>query len=192
MKHIPTYENFLTESAIELVSMSDSGVSNYNKKATTRKQSDIETCLKDPDCWTDDITFKDKGGNVYFVDDLVGKEVKVNGNKFTVNESEELNEDFGTVALGILIAYAGINLLKGIANRVLGRWVEGQEQDPDKLKKIVAEIASDTATQTGTNATLLQSSAIKKELDDKIDSGAIKNLGQLRKFFEDYQKKQMK
>jgi len=129
-------------------------------------------------------------GDGSYMDNMSKKDDKLASKK--IDESEEVNEDFGAIAIGVMLAFAGLNLLKGIATRVLGRWGENQEQDPEKLKKIVAEIAVNTANQTGANTALLQNADIKKELDEKIDSGEIKNLGQLRKFFEDYQKKQIK
>lgn len=89
MKHIHTFENFLNENlneAIEIVSMTDYGVSNSNKSETTRKLTDIESILTDPDSWTDDLSFKDKLGNVYSIDDLIDKEVKIGNKKITVVE----------------------------------------------------------------------------------------------------------
>ncbi|MEY5133238.1 MAG: hypothetical protein RLZZ198_1242 [Bacteroidota bacterium] len=90
------------------------------------------------------------------------------------------------LVLAVLIILA---LLKGLIKRVLERWVENLKEDPKKLKKIVAEIADNTAKDPGANTVLLQNADIRKELDDKIDSGEIKTLGQLREFFEGYQKK---
>ncbi len=87
MKHIHTFESFINE-GIELVSMSDAGVSNFNKKDTTKKHSDIEAVLLDPETWTDDLSFKDKQGNVYFIDDLLNKDVKIGGKIIKVEEGE--------------------------------------------------------------------------------------------------------
>lgn len=90
MKHIHTFESFINE-GIELVSMSDAGVSNFNKKDTTKKHADIEAVLLDPETWTDDLSFKDKQGNVYFIDDLLNKDVKIGGKIIKVEEGK-LNE----------------------------------------------------------------------------------------------------
>lgn len=81
MKNLHTFEEFLNEAvAIEIVSMNDAGTSNTGKGKTTKKLSDIEEVLTDPETWTDDLSFKDKVGNFYFIDDLINKEVKL-GNK---------------------------------------------------------------------------------------------------------------
>ena len=79
-KHLPTFEDFLNEGTeIEIISMTDAGVSNTNRAASTKNHKDIEAYLSSPDEWTDDVSFKDKQGVVYFVDDLVGKNVKLGG-----------------------------------------------------------------------------------------------------------------
>lgn len=71
---------------IEIVSMSDAGVSNQNKSLTTKKYSEIISVLLDSEEWTDDLRFKDKNGNVYFIDDLIGKKVKIGNNIIDVIE----------------------------------------------------------------------------------------------------------
>lgn len=110
MKHIQTFETFLNEASafdtsklkninfippsfdefvnetIDIVSMLDAGTSNFGKGKTTRNLKDIEAVITDPDTWTDDISFRDKLGNVYFIDDLINKEVKIGNKKITVVE----------------------------------------------------------------------------------------------------------
>lgn len=71
---------------IEIVFMSDAGVSNQNKSLTTKKYSEIISVLLDSEEWTDDLRFKDKNGNVYFIDDLIGKKVKIGNNIIDVIE----------------------------------------------------------------------------------------------------------
>ena len=71
---------------IEIISMSDAGVSNQNKSLTTKKYSEIISVLLDSEEWTDDLRFKDKNGNVYFIDDLIGKKVKIGNNIIDVIE----------------------------------------------------------------------------------------------------------
>jgi hypothetical protein len=68
---------------IEIVSLSDV-IDNSGRTATTRDVQDIEDVLTDSMCWTDDITFGDNDGNTYFIDDLIGKKVKVGDKIFTV------------------------------------------------------------------------------------------------------------
>lgn len=85
MKNLQTFEEFLNET-IEIVSMTDAGVSNLNRSEYIKKLSDIESVLKDPESWTDDISFKDKLGNVYFIDDLLDKTVKVGSKTIKIKE----------------------------------------------------------------------------------------------------------
>jgi hypothetical protein len=88
MRHIHTFDGFLNEGTeIEIISMTDAGVSNSNRTASTKNHKDIEAYLSSPDEWTDDVSFKDKQGVVYFVDDLVGKNVKLGGKSILVQES---------------------------------------------------------------------------------------------------------
>ena len=107
-------------------------------------------------------------------------------------ESLELNEDFGAVALGVMLAYFGIKTLKLVSRYVLGSIGDRVEVEPAKLKKLVAEMITKAATETGTGEGFLMASALKKEIDAKIDSGDIKTIGDIKKFYEDYQKKETK
>ena len=109
-----------------------------------------------------------------------------------IEESEELNEDFGAVALGVMLAYFGIKTLKLISRYVLGSIGDRVEVEPAKLKKLVAEMITKAATETGRGEGFLMASALKKEIDAKIDSGDIKTIGDIKKFYEDYQKKETK
>lgn len=93
MKHIPSFDEFesslnessIFESAIEIVHYQEV-VDNWGRTVGSEKPSDIEKLLKSPDEWTDDQTFTDKLGKVYFIDDLIDKQVKVNGKTFKVVE----------------------------------------------------------------------------------------------------------
>lgn len=85
MKNLQTFEEFLNE-AIEIVSMTDAGVSNRNRTEYVNKFSYIESVLTDPETWTDDISFKDKLGNVYFIDDLIDKTVKIGSKTIKIKE----------------------------------------------------------------------------------------------------------
>jgi hypothetical protein len=92
MKHIHTFESFLNENklnemTIEIISMTDHGVSNSNKSEYTKKHSDIEEVLIDPDSWTDDLAFRDMHGNTWSIDDLIGKNVKLGRKVIKVEES---------------------------------------------------------------------------------------------------------
>jgi hypothetical protein len=112
-----------------------------------------------------------------------------------IKEDENLdtiNEDFGTIAIGVMLAYFGIKTLKIIGRAILGAIGERQEIEPEKLKKIVEEIVLKAASETGTGVGVLQAAVLKKELDQDIESGKIKTLGDIRKHLEDYQNKETK
>jgi hypothetical protein len=87
---IPTFESFINEAApIEIVSMTRV-MDNRGRTETTTKRDYILTYFDDGD-YDDDTTFKDKVGNVYFIDDLIDKAVKIGNKTITVVE-ERVNE----------------------------------------------------------------------------------------------------
>ncbi len=90
MKNVLSFSEFVNET-IDIVSMLDTGTSNFGKGETTKKLKDIEAILTDPNEWTDDISFRDKFGNVYFIDDLIDKTVKIGNKTITVIE-DGMNE----------------------------------------------------------------------------------------------------
>ena len=62
---------------------------NWGRASIFENAKDIMEYLIYPIDWTDDVTFKDSGGNIYLIDDLNGKEVEVGNKVFgidTVNE----------------------------------------------------------------------------------------------------------
>jgi len=91
MKNLKTYDDFLNESAIEIVYYEEV-IDNWGRKESSRKAATIEKLLKSPDEWSDDQTFEDKLGKVYFIDDLIGKDVKINGKTFKVEESASTDD----------------------------------------------------------------------------------------------------
>jgi hypothetical protein len=88
MKNLQSYEDYINESAIEIVYYEET-IDNWGRKESSRKPINIEKLLKSPDDWSDDQTFQDKLGKIYFIDDLIDKTVKVNGKTFKVVESAE-------------------------------------------------------------------------------------------------------
>jgi len=100
MKNILTLEEFISESlneaAIEIIDYSEV-IDNFGKTKKTRKPEYIEMILKDPKNFTDDMSFLGKDRKVYYIDDLIGNEVKVGNSKFFVNESldEKTDPDTG-------------------------------------------------------------------------------------------------
>jgi len=90
MKRSLTFNDFVNEnqsSPIEIVYYSEV-LDNWGRTESSMKPELIAAALKDPESWTDDITFEDKGGRKYFIDDLIGQEVRVGNEIFTVEETE--------------------------------------------------------------------------------------------------------
>lgn len=90
MKRGLTFDDFINEnesSPIEIVYYSEV-IDNWGRTESSQKPNLIKDILKDEAAWTDDLTFEDKQGNVYYVDDLVGKQVKVGNEVFTIKETE--------------------------------------------------------------------------------------------------------
>ena len=86
MKNLHTFEEFLNEATIEIVDYSEVQ-DNWGNTKKTQKPNEIEMILKDPANFTDDMSFLGKDRNVYYIDDLIGKEVKVGNSKFMVKEN---------------------------------------------------------------------------------------------------------
>jgi hypothetical protein len=86
MKNLKTYEDFMNESAIEIVYYEEV-IDNWGRKESSQKTDVITKLLQTPEEWSDDQTFEDKLGKPYFIDDLIGKTVKVGTKTFKVEES---------------------------------------------------------------------------------------------------------
>jgi len=52
-------------------------IDNWGREEVTENAEEIAKVLKDPETWTDDITFTDQTGIIYFIDDLIGETVMV-------------------------------------------------------------------------------------------------------------------
>ena len=81
-------ENKKNESVNERIELTSGleTVDNFGK-VDTFGPKEILKILQDPGTWTDDQQFMDKAGNVYHIDDLLNKEVKVGGKVFTIVEN---------------------------------------------------------------------------------------------------------
>jgi len=80
------YESTINEAAIEIVYYSEV-IDNFGKTTKSSKADVIAKLLQTPDDWSDDQKFEDKLGKLYFIDDLIGKTVKVGNKTFKVEES---------------------------------------------------------------------------------------------------------
>lgn len=54
-------------------------VDNWGRTETTSLPSEIAEILRDPETWTDDQIFYDEENRPFFIDDLIGKEVEIEG-----------------------------------------------------------------------------------------------------------------
>jgi hypothetical protein len=61
-------------------------IDNWGRNESSAVPERIIKVLQNPDEWSDDIIFQDSTGKLYFIDDLVGKEVQVGDTIFTVKE----------------------------------------------------------------------------------------------------------
>jgi len=53
-------------------------IDNWGRLEASSKGAYIYNALMNVDDWSDDMMFEDSAGNKYFIDDLIGKVVKVN------------------------------------------------------------------------------------------------------------------
>ena len=71
---------------IKIVRYSET-VDNWGRTESSSKPQIIHSILKDSDNFSDDMVFEGPNSEVYFIDDLIGKEVVVEGFKpFIVTE----------------------------------------------------------------------------------------------------------
>jgi hypothetical protein len=54
-------------------------IDNWGRTETTNLPSEIAEILRDPETWTDDQIFYDEENRPFFIDDLIGKEVELEG-----------------------------------------------------------------------------------------------------------------
>jgi hypothetical protein len=109
-----------------------------------------------------------------------------NDDEADVKFDESLKEGVGTVALGIMVAFAGIKLLKLVAGKVVRNIGKNVKLPQNELKDISMELSKAVAAKTGTGLGVIQGLALKKSLDDKIDSGEISSIKDIEKHLKDY------
>lgn len=72
--------------AIKIVYYSEV-IDNWGRRESSAKALVIYSVLTNPEAWSDDMAFEDESGRVYFLDDLVGQEVELEGmSPFIVTE----------------------------------------------------------------------------------------------------------
>ena len=99
-----------------------------------------------------------------------------------------VTEMIGTFALGVMLAWAGIKVLKVVAKKVVGTIGMNVEVSADELKKLTDEMVNKVAEETGSATAILNTTNLKADIDKKIDSGDIKNIAGINKELENYLK----
>jgi hypothetical protein len=95
----------------------------------------------------------------------------------------------GSVALDILLVWAGFKVLKAVAKKVIGAIGSRIEEPADKLKELTKNLVDKVADETGVNSTTtFNVTKLKADIDKKIDSGEIKTIGGVNKELERYLK----
>jgi len=64
------------EKAITIVYYSEV-IDNYGRTESSKRGHIIHEVLSDPSLWSDDMTFEGEDNQIYFIDDLIGKQVYV-------------------------------------------------------------------------------------------------------------------
>ena len=67
----------------------EEAIDNWGRKESTFNQATIYSVLTNPSDWSDDMLFTDATGRVYFIDDLLGKDVVVDGKEFVVVDNAD-------------------------------------------------------------------------------------------------------
>jgi hypothetical protein len=146
-------------------------------------EGECPMCKCDPcECYTTEGNAF--GDAVKKAKDAGEKEFEFQGKTYKVEES--IDEGVGTIALGIMLAWAGLKLLKAVAKKVIGNIASNIEIAPDKLKQLTSELGMKVAQETGNGAALVLGSFLKIDLDKKIDSGEIKTVNELEKAMKAY------
>lgn len=104
---------------------------------------------------------------------------------FEINESV-VNEDVGTIALGVMLAWVGLKVIGAVAKQILGKIGMNVEVAPEKLKQITNDMVLSAAKATGSGKAVLLGTFLKIELDKKIESGEIKTVNALEKAMKEY------
>ena len=92
----------------------------------------------------------------------------------------------GSVALDILLVWAGFKVLKAVVKKVIGAIGTRIEQPADKLKELTKNLVDKVAEETDSATAILDVTKLKADIDKKIDSGEIKTIGSVNKELERY------
>jgi hypothetical protein len=99
-----------------------------------------------------------------------------------------INEDFGTIAIGIMLAWAGIKVLKFVAKKLFAGIGSNMELTPERLKRATVEMVKSISSETNIGASILMGHYLTKLINADIDSGKIKTINDIEKSMRDYLK----
>jgi hypothetical protein len=93
LKHVKMFENFDVNENIEIVYYTEV-IDNFGRTESSKNVNTIEKVLTNSEDWTDDMKFEDKAGNIYFIDDLIGKDVKLGNKIIRVDENADFDQEY--------------------------------------------------------------------------------------------------
>lgn len=105
--------------------------------------------------------------------------------KVNVKKSQ-INEDFGAIAIGIMLAWAGIKVLKVVAKKLFAGIGGNMKLDADKLKRATVEMVKSISNETNIGASFLMGHYLTKLINSDIDSGKIKTINDIEKEMRNY------
>ena len=124
----------------------------------------------------DQMSMKDAEKDILSAIEASGNDIEI-----YINEDERVDEGFIAIAGGIIMAVLGLKILKAIAKGVLRGIGMNIKVSPEKLKDVVSKIQTETLKSGGLQGSdILAMTAWTRELNQKIDSGQITTLKQIR------------
>lgn len=105
----------------------------------------------------------------------------------SVNEGI-VNEGIGTIAIGIMLAWAGLKVLKFVAKKLFAGIGSNMELTPERLKRATIEMVKSISNETNIGASILMGHYLTKLINADIDSGKIKTINDIEKSMRDYLK----
>jgi len=103
----------------------------------------------------------------------------------SVNEGI-VNEGIGTIAIGIMLAWAGLKVLKFVAKKLFAGIGSNMELTPERLKRATVEMIKSISNETNIGASFLMGHYLTKLINTDIDSGKIKTINDIEKAMRNY------
>jgi hypothetical protein len=97
-----------------------------------------------------------------------------------------VNEGIGTIAIGIMLAWAGLKVLKFVAKKLFAGIGSNMELTPERLKRATVEMIKSISNETNIGASFLMGHYLTKLINADIDSGKIKTINDIEKAMRNY------